>query len=177
MRFQTRNQFVYACACMSMCVLHCKLITTTWKQINSAVNSTPKKTLCMYDWVHVCASPRGVERDVWARRRESVCWFDWFSQSHLKLWMSWSPSRYLKSPTSIPSPPQHYRAQCNSSPSLPYPFFLHAYSNHLLINMHTLSFPSFPVFLSNTHLCSCLLPLLSSFLLLTHTHTHVHTFT
>lgn len=96
MRFQTRpkkNHLVWACACMCVCV-------TTWKQINNALNSTPLKILCSVCTTGRVCTPERESVDV-----ERLCWFDWFSRSHLKLWMSWSPV-YLKSPTSIPSPPQ-----------------------------------------------------------------------
>ncbi len=161
---------MHVCACVCMCVrVAFKLITATWKQINSAVNSTPQKTLCMYHWVHVCARPR--ERgSVWARHWESVCWFDWFSQSHLKLWMSWSPvaisSLQPQSPL-LPNTTEHNAIHLPLSTSPPF----HARLQHPLTHKYAHSFfPSFPVFLSYTHLCPCFLPLLSSSL----SHTHIH---
>ena len=89
--------------------------------------------VCMMDQERVC------ERI----SRERVRWFDWFSQSHLKLWMSWSLV-YLKSPTSIPSPPKTLQ----STMQFISPLFTHAYSN-LLISLQSLSL-SLPVSLSHT---------------------------
>lgn len=151
---------ITVCACVCVCVAF-KLITATWKQINSAVNSTPLKILCMYDRVRACARPGEGDRASEPRRECMLVWLV-FSKPFEAL-NELIPSRYLESPTSIPSPPRTPQSTMQFI-SLSHPFFTHAYSNHLLINMHTLSLPR-SLFSSRTHiqvlafsLCSLSLP-------------------
>lgn len=74
---------------------------------------------CMYNWVHVCARPGGCACVIQTWRESMLVWLV-FSKPFEAL-NDLIPSRYLKTPTPIPSPPQHYTAQCNSSPPLPLP--------------------------------------------------------
>lgn len=91
---------VFKSVCMHVCLCVC-CIWATWKQINSAVNSTPVKILRMYDRVHVCAGATVRERvsEMW---RECMLVWLVFSKPFEAL-NDLIPSRYLKSPTSIPS--------------------------------------------------------------------------
>ena len=150
---------------LSMCMHECVCcILTAWKWINSAVNSTPSKILCMYDWLHVCARPRG-EGGVWAGHGECVLVQLVFSKP-FEVLNDLIPSRYHKSQISIPSPSQHYRAQCNSSPSP----LLHARLEQPVAHEYALFIPSS---LSYTHLCRCFLPLFSSSFSIIYTHIHL----
>ena len=107
---------------LSMCMHECVCcILTAWKWINSAVNSTPPKILCMYEWLHVCGRPRG--REACERDVESACWLDWFSRSHLKCWMTWSPVAI----TSLKSQsPLHPNTTEHNAIHLPHLFCTHA---------------------------------------------------
>lgn len=79
--------------CLSLCACMCVCACVAFEPhgSRSIVQWTPPQwryCACMTECMCVREPQWG---SVWARCGESVCWFDWFSQSHLKLWMTWSP--------------------------------------------------------------------------------------
>lgn len=126
------------------------------------MNSTPPKIWCMYDCLHVCARPRE-EGGMWAGRGECMLVGLVFSKP-FEVLNDLIPSRYHKSQISIPSPSQHYRAQCNSSPSP----LLHARLEQPVAHEYALFISLFPLL----HTSMLLLSPSSLFLFLNHLDTH-----
>lgn len=111
-----------------------------------------------------CMCVRGPEgARVWSRPEESLCWFDWFSQSHLKLWMTWSPvaiSRLQPQSPLLPNTTQHNVIHLPLSPSLT---LFHACLQQLLAHKyaHFFSPPLFTLFRLYTSSSCCFLPCLA----------------
>lgn len=98
--FQVSCVLVYLCACIPFSSWH-----TEADQYCSELH--PTEDILDDDWEHVCKDEKkgcGCKS-----QREGAC-FDWFSQSHLKLWMSSSPvaiSRLQPQSCLLPKTTQH----------------------------------------------------------------------
>lgn len=120
---------------MFVCVVF-KVIAASRKWINSAVNSTQlkifwkiSKKMCVQKWERECVSKM---------KKECVLVWLVFSKPFEAL-NELIPSRYIKSPTSILSHPQHDTVQCNSSSPLSSSTLVHAFLLLQLTHKYALS--------------------------------------
>lgn len=95
-------------SCLGVCVRACVAFQPHGsRSIAQWILAHWRHCVCMTE----CMCVRGPEgARVWSRPGETLCWFDWFSQSHLKLWMTWSPvaiSRLQPQSPLLPNTTQH----------------------------------------------------------------------